>query len=324
MGKKPLLDKHTVQGSAMLLLTSFIWGTAFVAQSMGMEYVGPYTFNAARSYIGVLVLLPVILFLKRSRSRVVSGNGEGKNRSKLIVGGILCGVMLCVASLFQQVGIQHTTVGKAGFLTALYIVIVPILGIFMKKMPSSLMWVAVLLALVGTGLLSLNGDFTISIGDLYVMISALFFSLQIIFVDKLIPYVDGVKLSAIQLFVSAVISSVIACFMENTAAASLLNAAFPILYAGVMSSGIAYTLQILGQRKVAPAAASIIMSMESVFALLAGCVILGETITVKEICGCALLLAAVLLAQVPQKPDESKIKKNKMQLERQEAYHENH
>lgn len=312
MGKKPLLDKSTVQGSAMLLLTSFIWGTAFVAQSVGMDHVGPYTFNAARSYIGVLVLLPVMFFLKRSRPQAASGKGKRKNRSKLIVGGILCGVMLCVASLFQQVGIQHTTVGKAGFLTALYIVIVPILGIFMKKVPSPLMWGAVVLALVGTGLLSLNGDFTISTGDLYVMVSALFFSMQIIFVDKLIPYVDGVKLSAIQLFVSAVISTVIACFMENTAAVSLLDAAFPILYAGIMSSGIAYTLQILGQRKVAPAAASIIMSMESVFALLAGCVILGETITIKEICGCALLFAAVLMAQVPQKPNERKMKKNKM------------
>lgn len=322
MGKKPLLEKSSVQGSVMLLLTSFIWGTAFVAQSVGMDHIGPYAFNAARSYIGVAVLLPVMLWMKRSRpSSVATGAG---NRKKLITGGILCGILLCVASLFQQVGIQHTTVGKAGFLTALYIVIVPVLGLFMKKAPSPLTWGAVLLALIGTALLSLNGDFTIAAGDLYVIISALFFSLQIIVVDKLIPYVDGVKLSAIQLLVSAVISTAIACFMEKTTYTTLMDAALPILYTGVMSSGIAYTFQILGQRKVAPAAASIIMSMESVFALLAGCILLGETVSVKEIFGCTLLFAAVLLAQVPQKPGGNKIEQTNTKFESREAHHENY
>lgn len=312
MGKKPLLDKQTVQGSAMLLLTSIIWGTAFVAQSVGMDHIGPFAFNAARCYAGVVVLIPVILWMKRSRARTPSGEKTG-NPKKLIIGGVLCGIMLCAASLFQQVGIKQTTVGKAGFLTALYIIIVPILGLFMKKIPSPLMWAAVLLALAGTGLLSLNGDFTIAAGDLYVMISAVFFSLQILIIDQLISYVDGVQLSAIQLLVSAVISTIIASIMEITTGEALIGAALPILYTGVMSSGIAYTLQILAQRKVAPAAASIIMSMESVFALLAECFLLGETVSVKEIIGCTLLLAAVLLAQIPQKQngrDQGNEKKN--------------
>lgn len=311
--EKKLLKKDKVIGVTMLLIASFIWGTAFVAQSVGMDNVGPFTFYAARGLIGAAVLVPVTLIMDRKRAvSKISANSKGGSMKMLLLGGILCGILLFVASMLQQIGIMGTTVGKSGFLTALYIVIVPVLGIFMKKYPSYLVWIAVGLALIGTALLSLSGDLTISTGDLYIIISALFFSIHIIVVSKLIPHIDGVKLSLIQLLVSGMLAVLPAVIMEKPDINSLLAAAFPILYAGIMSSGIAYTLQIMGQERLDETPASLIMSLESVFAMLAGVVVLGEVLSVREVSGAAILFLAVILAQLPA--DKFKYKKKDVLL----------
>lgn len=304
MGKSKQ-NRDKVEGVSLLLLASFIWGTAFVAQSTGMDHVGPFTFYAARGYIGALVLLPVIAVISKIRKKDSSQNYKKNDNKKLLLGGVLCGILLFIASLLQQIGISQTTVGKAGFLTTLYIVIVPLLGIFMKKRPSITVWIAVAIALTGTALLSLTDDFTILPGDFYIIISALFFSLHILLVSRVISYVDGVKLSAIQLTVSATISLIVALISEKPDWTSIMDAAFPILYAGVMSSGIAYTLQIIGQDKIDETPASIIMSLESVFALLAGIVILHEEITPRGIAGSALLFISVILAQLPGRQNKN-------------------
>lgn len=315
--KKSLIPANKqFRGSAFLLVASLIWGGAFVAQSVGMDYVGPFTFNAVRSYIGTLFLIPVIIIISKIKKRDgvdhnLSKEEKKANKRWLIIGGVCCGVFLSIASIVQQVGIKYTSVGKAGFLTALYIVIVPIIGIFIGRKSSLMMWVSVAVALVGTYLLSVTGDFSIGSGDLLLIISAVFFSIHILLVDKFSPNVDGVKLSAIQFFISGTISIILAFIFENPQISEILSAWWPLLYTGIMSSGVAYTFQILGQRTTAPAVASIIMSMESVFAAVFGWLILRETLSPREILGCILVFAAVLLAQMPTK--HTKIKKEKEQ-----------
>ena len=298
-------------GGALLMLAALIWGTAFVAQSVGMDYIGPCTFNAVRSFIGSLVLLPVILFASRLRRGAGTGEGEARpagtfwDRNKvLVLGGALCGVLLGAGSLLQQAGIQSTSAGKAGFLTALYIVIVPILGVFLGRRPGLKVWLGVLVALAGTYCLSVNGDFSIAPGDTLIIVSALFFSLHIMVVDKVSPCVDGIKLSCIQFFVAGVISAVLAFLLETPLLGEILSAWGPLLYTGVMSSGVAYTLQILGQRNVRPTVASLILSLESVFAAVAGWIVLQQPLTPKEIAGCVLVFAAVVLAQLPGRKKE--------------------
>lgn len=294
--------KNDFKGPILLMIASLIWGTAFVAQSVGMDYIGPLTFNAARSYIGCLALLPVMIISGRHMKQIDPKEyvlREQTSRKTLLLGGLVCGVLLCIASLLQQIGIQYTTAGKAGFLTTLYIVLVPIFSIFLGKRPNAKIWVSALIALMGTYFLSMRGGAKISSGDLYVIISALFFSLHIMVVDRTAPRVNGIKLSFIQFFVSATISLVLALIFETPRVSEILTAWQPLIYAGVMSSGVAYTLQILGQRRTNPTAASIIMSMESLFSAISGWIILGETLNSRELFGCALLLAAVILSQLP-------------------------
>ena len=303
------MKKQTIplKNSLILLLTATIWGVAFVAQSVGMDYVGGFTFNAVRSIIGSIVLLPVILFLDRQKTPAVRTEEEKKSGQKtLLMGGIACGICLCLASNFQQFGIKYTTVGKAGFITACYIVIFPILGLFLKKKCSPYIWGAVVMALIGLYLLCITDGFSIGKGDILVMICAVLFSLHILVIDYFSPKVDGVKMSCIQFLVCGILSGIPALIFENPQISSILAAWQPILYAGVMSCGVAYTLQIVGQKNMNPTVASLILSLESCISVLAGWIILGQSMSRKEILGCVIMFAAIILAQLPEKTDNEK------------------
>ena len=282
-----------MRNSLLLLLTAFIWGAAFVAQSVGGEAVGCFTFNGVRSLIGALVLLPVIWLMDAKKK---------EDQKTLITGGICCGVMLCIASNFQQFGISFTTVGKAGFITAMYILIVPILGLFMKKKPGLQVWLGVVLAVMGLYLLCMtSGSFSLSKGDFLVLICAGFFSLHILIIDYFSPKVDGVRMSCIQFLVCGILSMVMAFIFETPEVSVILSGWLPILYAGVLSCGVAYTLQIVGQKNMDPTVASLILSLESVFSVLAGWLILNQTLSLRELSGCVLMFLAIILAQLPQK-----------------------
>ena len=291
-----------LKNSLILLLTATIWGVAFVAQSVGMDYVGGFTFNSVRSIIGAIVLLPVIYLLDCQKTPVIQTPEEKKaSRRVLFTGGISCGICLCLASNFQQFGIKYTTVGKAGFITACYIVIVPIIGLFLKKKCSPYIWAAVVMALAGLYLLCITDGFSIGKGDFLVMICAVLFSVHILVIDYFSPKVDGVKMSCIQFFVCGVLSAIPALLFENPQISSMLAAWQPILYAGVMSCGVAYTLQIVGQKNMNPTVASLILSLESCISVLAGWIILGQSMSLREILGCVIMFGAIILAQLPQK-----------------------
>ena len=294
-----------MRNTLLLFLTAFIWGVAFVAQSVGGEQVGCFTFNGVRSLIGAVVLLPVIAFLDGQKKRELGEKEfqEQKGDFKtLLLGGVCCGVMLCIASNFQQYGISFTTVGKAGFITALYIIIVPVLGLFMKKKVGAKIWIGVALATAGLYLLCMTSEsFSVSKGDLLVLVCAGFFSLHILIIDHFSPKCDGVRLSCIQFFVCGVISMAAAFLFETPNLTTILSGWLPILYAGVMSCGVAYTLQIIGQKNMDPTVASLILSLESVFSVLAGWGLLNQKLSARELFGCVLMFAAILLAQLPEK-----------------------
>ncbi len=365
------MDKFQMRQSLLLLLTATIWGVAFVAQSVGMDYVGPLTFNCVRSLLGGAVLLPCIWLLDKyggkhgpigeegrighegknggqaegrlqighegknggqAEGRLQIGhegkNGkqadrqlqighEGKKRKQadrqLLAGGIICGLLLCLATNFQQVGIAYTTVGKAGFITALYIVIVPVLGLFSHRKCRPLLWLGVFLALVGLYFLCMAGagaqvtegqvfpGIPIGKGDFLVFICALLFSGHILAIDHFTQRVDGVKMSCIQFWVCGLVSGVGMFLAEEPRLAEILMAWKPLLYAGVMSCGVAYTLQVVGQKGMDPTVASLILSLESVISVLAGLVVLGQRLSWQETLGCALMFAAIVLAQVAGK-----------------------
>lgn len=284
------------KSSCMLALAALIWGVAFVAQSVGMDYVGPFTFNAVRNFIGALVLIPCILFFDRRRAS--AGETQPQNPKALLVGGILCGIALAAGSSLQQIGIQYTTVGKAGFITALYIVIVPLLGIFLRKRIGLFVWIAVALAVGGMYLLCITETAGIAKGDLFVLAGSLAFSLHILVIDHFSPLVDGVRLSCIQFFVCGVICSVPMFALEQPTVHAILSAWAPILYAGVLSCGVAYTLQVVGQKGCDPTIASLILSLESVFSVLAGWALLHQVLSFREVAGCILVFAAIILAQI--------------------------
>ena len=286
------------KNALMLILTAFIWGTAFVAQSMGMDYLGPFTFNGVRSNIGGIALLPCIALLNKMNG--ASGKSE-ESRKDLIVGGSACGILLFAASSLQQVGIQYTTAGKAGFITAFYIVIVPVLGIFLKKKIGWKVWVAVVLALAGLYFLCITEEFAVGKGDILIFLCALVFSLHILVIDYFAPRADGVKMSCIQFFVCGLVSLPFMLVLETPRIGAMLDGIIPLLYAGVLSCGVAYTLQIVGQKNVNPAVASLILSLESCFSVLAGWLVLGERLSVREASGCALMFVAIILAQLPDK-----------------------
>lgn len=304
------MKKMTVKNGCMLVLTALIWGVAFVAQSVGMNYIGPFTFSAIRSLMGAAVLIPCIWFLDRWNAKN-SGTEKKKEpmtkaeKKVLLTGGICCGLALCVAANLQQFGVKYTTVGKAGFITALYIVIVPIFGIFLKKKVGVKIWISVAISVVGLYLLCMTGKMTIGKGDLLVVLCAIVFSVHILVIDYFSPKTDGVKLSCIQFFVSGILSAVPMFLLEKPELSAVMAAMVPLLYAGVMSCGVAYTLQVVAQKDADPTVASLILSLESVFSVLAGWVVLGEVLSLKEITGCALMFGAIILAQLPEKtPDK--------------------
>ena len=294
------MKKKQLGNSLLLLLTATIWGSAFVAQSVGMEHVGPFTFTFSRSIIGGIVLLPCILLLGKWK--------KGFATKVEWIGGICCGTALCVASNFQQVGIQFTTVGKAGFITALYVVLVPIFGLFLKKRVPILIWGCVGLSVVGLYLLCMpTGAFTLALGDLLVLICAVLFTVHILVIDYFSPKGDGVVISCIQFFTCGVLSGIPMLFFENPSVGNMLDAKWAILYAGVLSSGVAYTLQVVAQKNVNPTIASLIMCLESVVAVLAGWIVLGQDMSSREILGCVLMFVAIVLAQLPV-PEKTKVR----------------
>lgn len=295
-------ETRQLRGGAMLMLTALIWGTAFVAQSVGMDYLGPCAFTATRNFIGCVALLPVIALASRLRSGAQPEEAAPAPGKKALFGwGAACGLLLGGATLLQQAGMQTASAGKAGFLTALYIVIVPVLGIFLGRRPGLKVWMGVVLALVGAYLLSVKGGAGIASGDLLVIASAVVFSLHILVIDSVPAGVDGVRLSCVQFLVAGAFALVLALFLESFTWRDILSAWVPLLYTGVVSSGVGYTLQILGQRTVNPTVASLILSLESVFAALAGWAILGQALSLRELFGCALVFVAVILAQLPSK-----------------------
>lgn len=286
------------KGNLMLLLTAFIWGSAFVAQSTGMKYIGPFTFLAIRSFLGVIALLPVIAFRTSKQEKTVR---QQNSRVKITwIGGFFCGIILGVASAFQQVGLGMTSAGKAGFITALYIVIVPIVSIFIGKKIHLSTWFYLLIALVGFYLLSVKEGFSIGKGDLLVLCCAFCYSIHILTIDYFLNQeADTVKMSCIQFLVSGVLGLILTVLFETPSLASIWDAKVPLLYAGVLSSGVAYTLQIVGQKYTEPTIATLLMSLESVFAALTGWIVLHEVLSGKELLGCLLVFLAVILAQIP-------------------------
>lgn len=292
------MKKEQIRGSLLLLLAAIIWGSAFVAQSVGMDYVGPFTFNSVRSLIGGFVLIPCIAFLNRGKQKRKMNATEKK---RLLIGGICCGIALTLGSTLQQIGIMYTSVGKAGFITAFYIIIVPILGLFLGKKCGLSVWISVLIALVGLYFLCITESFSIGKGDIYVFIGAIAFSIHILVIDHFTQFNDGVKMSCIQFFVCGIICFVPMILFEHPQVSTILQAWQPILYAGVLSCGVAYTLQIVGQKGMNPTIASLILSLESVTSVIAGFIILHQNLSQREMIGCVLMFIAIVLAQLPEK-----------------------
>ena len=309
---------HKLRNTFFLLLTAMIWGAAFVAQSVSMDYIGPFTFICLRSVIGGLFLIPVIIVLDgiRKKSQNESANAvnsenilhnietEEKQRlswknKQLIEGGIACGIFLFFANCFQQTGIQYTTVGKAGFITTFYIIIVPLIGLFFKKYCGILTWIGVVIALAGLYFLCITQKLTIQRGDALILCCSVLYAGQILAIDHYNPFVDGVKMSCIQFLTGGVLGAVFMFLFENPSLAMILSAAGPILYTGIMSTGVGYTLQIVGQKGLNPTVAALILSLESVFSALSGYVFLHQVLTTRELIGCVLMFIAIVLAQLP-------------------------
>lgn len=302
---KNTMGKMEIRNSFLLLLTALVWGVAFVAQRQGGTEAGPYTFNCIRSFLGGLVLLPVIPFLDRYTA--AKKPQSAKERRRLSAGGALCGLILFVASTFQQMGMYYgTSAGKAGFLTACYILLVPVLGLLLGRKCRWNVWISILVAVVGLYFLCLTNGISFQFSDGLVLLCAVCFSVHIMVVDHFSPLVDGVRMACIQFFVCGAWGMIpmIGVEMHQMGAAAWLQSLgsidvwIPILYAGVMSCGVGYTLQIVGQNGINPAIASLLMSLESVFSVLAGMLILHETMTGWEALGCVLVFAAVIFAQV--------------------------
>lgn len=311
------MKKKEVISDLLLVMTAFIWGVAFVAQSVGMDYVGPFTFNAIRNLMaGGVVGLVYLLMNRRKKGKrsvdrthldklisakegeVPQGTGFASEK-RVLVGGICCGCILFAGATFQQLGIQYTSTGNAGFLTALYIIMVPILGLFIGKKSTVKIWISVIIALVGFYFLSISGKVSINKGDLLMICSAFCFAGHILVIDHFIREVDGVLLSVIQFFIAGLISCIPMGIFESVSLLNIRGAMIPLIYAGVLSSGVGFTLQIVAQKNTNPVIASMLMSLESVFAALAGLVLLHEIMSSKEVVGCVLVFVAIIIAQLP-------------------------
>lgn len=292
-----------------LSFTALIWGVAFVFQSMGNEYMQPFTFTSTRYFLGFLVILPIVA-AKLFKPDFLSDKDEIPIKKVpvriTVIGGVLCGIALGVASVFQQYGIKYTTVGKAGFITTLYIIITPIFGLFLGKKCHFTVWIGAAAAVVGLYLLCITESFSLSWGDLLVLICAFLFTGHIMLIDYFAPKTNGVLLSCIQFFVSAALSGVLALIFEQPSFSQIKDGLIPILYTGIMSSGVAYTLQILGQRNANPTVAAMIMSLESVisavasyFAYSLGFLTKDQSLTAMQILGCVIMFASVIFVQLP-------------------------
>ena len=290
-----------IRNSMLLLLTSIIWGVAFVFQSKGADVMRPFTFNCIRFFIGGSVLLVLIAAIT-----LLNGKKEKISDNKMwLKGGIFCGIAMFVATNLQQLGIEYTTVGKAGFITAFYIVIVPIISIFFKKKTSLFIWISVALALIGLYFLCINESLSISMGDLLIFLCALAFSVHILIVDRFSPLCDGVKMSCVQFYVCSALSCVFMLVFENDEIPNAINALKgfdawqALIVTGVFSCGVAYTLQIIGQKNLNPTVASLILSLESVMCALSDWLICGNTMSSREMFGACLMFAAIVLSQLP-------------------------
>ncbi len=304
------MNKFILRQSLILFLTALIWGTAFVAQSVGMEFVEPFTYNAVRSFLGGLVLLPyiaVVSFLQARRADAQTSVEEAeeperkRRRKDLFLGGISCGVVLFAASNLQQFGIQYTTVGKAGFITAMYILIVPVMGLFLHKRAGLKVWIGVALAVTGLYLLCMENGFKLELGDALVLVCAVVFAVHILVIDHFSPKADGVMMSCIQFWVCGILSLLCCLIFETPQPDKIWEARIAIGYAGIMSSGVAYTLQIVGQKGMNPTVASLILSLESVVAAVSGFLLLRQKMSLRELFGCLLMFAAIILAQLPKR-----------------------
>ncbi|GHV52169.1 transporter [Synergistales bacterium] len=294
--------------TATLAVGAFIWGSAFAAQKSGMNHIGPWTFLFVRFLIGGAALLPVIWLM--SRFRLNETPAAPKNVS-VFKAGFWCGVVLFAGAAAQQVGLAYTTAGKAGFITALYVILVPICGIFIGKNAGLRLCLCAVAAIAGMYMLCVNEELTFNKGDLFMLACAFSFTAHILLIDHYSPLVDAVKLSSIQFFLCGLLAGLPAYFIEIKDAgtmADLINAAagvkeawFPLFYTGVMSSSVAYTIQVFAQKHIPPVIASLVMSLESVFAALTGWLILGETLTAREFTGCAVIFAAIIAAQLPER-----------------------
>lgn len=317
------MNKFVLRQSVLLFLTAVIWGVAFVAQSAGMEYVGPFTYNGARCILGGLVLIPCVALLDRMQQTSQDKNSTVRQDSitrekkvnpwsdrELLLGGICCGIILFAASNFQQFGIQYTSVGKAGFITAMYILLVPVMGLFIHKKVGLKVWIGVAFAVCGLYLLCMTNGLKLEKGDTMVLICAFIFSLHILVIDYYSPKVDGVRMSCIQFWVCGILSLVCALLFENPSFGSIVTAWQPVCYGGIMSCGVAYTLQIVGQKDMNPTVASLILSLESVVSVVAGFLILHQTMSRRELLGCCMMVIAIVLAQLPNRNRKCMIEKD--------------
>ncbi len=283
-----------LKSNLLLALAAFIWGIAFVAQSVSMDHIGPWTFTCIRNFIAAATLYILMPLL----NKMTGSEDKSTNKKEIWIGGICCGIALAVASMFQQTGIIYTTVGKAGFLTALYTVIVPILSLFLGKKSKWNVYVAVGISIIGMYYLCMNEDFSIAYGDVLVLICALMFAFHIMIVDHFVQKIDGIKLSCIQFLTSGLFCLIPMLVFEKPDLTNIFAAAVPILYAGILSSGAGYTLQIVGQKGADPSIAGMILSLESVFAALAGTLLLHEVLSLRELFGCILVFMAIIFSQI--------------------------
>ncbi len=300
------MNKQKLKGNLLLLLTSVIWGISFIAQSKGVELISPVTFNGVRSMLGGFVLLPVIFCIDWGKKK--RGEPIGKIDKQLLLAGFICGTFLCTATTLQTIGMVYTSPGKSGFITALYMVLVPIISLFFGKKTRPITWLCVAIALGGLYLMCMDASLSINIGDVLTLGCALVFAGHIMVIDHFAPKVDGVKLACLQFFVCGIWNLIYMFLFESPEIAPILDCWMATGYSGIFSCGVAYTLQIVGQRYTDPTSASILMSLESVFAALStsllvalGWNLTGGALSFREICGCALMFVAIMLVQLPER-----------------------
>lgn len=298
------MNNKRLRANMLLLLTAAIWGFAFVAQKVGCQYIGPLTFNGIRFGLGSLSLIPLIIYLDK-RKKIYNRSDFKGTAKKIIIPGALVGIILFTASTFQQFGLVDTSTGKASFITGLYVVLVPVIGILLKQKIEKNSWLGVGLAVIGLYLLSINENFSISHGDLLEVIGSAFWAVHILVIDYFSKKIDPIKLSCIQFATCSILSTITALIFENITLSSISNALIPILYGGFLSVGLAFTLQVVAQKNAKPSHAAIILSMESVFGAVGGALILKESMSTRGYIGCILILGGILISQIKFSPKQS-------------------